>query len=573
VTYAGTITDDLGVVVGVTGATGGTKTFSGAITDGNDGDGQGVVLTTNTGATITFSGGLLLSTGGGPAFTATGGGTVNVCDENPCGASGSNGVLVNTLTTTTGTALNVANTTIGASDLEFRSISSNGGSDTGIILNTTGSTGGLKVKGTGSAGSGGTIANKTGADGSTTTGVGIYLNGTSNASFDRMQLNDFQNFAIRGIGVTGFTLANSIVNGANGSNGAIDEATVAFDGLTGSALIQNSNISGGVEDNFRIRNSSGTLNRVTFDATTFGANNAATGNDALILEPTGTAIINVTVQNCFFTSAAGDLFQLNLGGSGVSDLVFTGNTLSNNHPAIATGGGGVTISGGDNTTPSGVTLTYSIANNTFRDANGHAILIVKSTDPGTFAGTFTNNTIGVAGIGNSGSVAGDGLKLQSAGLGTFSATVTNNHIYQYNNFGVEMVTGGSASAMSGAFKAVVTGNTVSNPGTGGLPMNGIHLNGGTVPGDTYAICADIGGAGALANAINGSGANGGTDVRVRQRQATTVRLPGYGGANNDNAAVQTYLIGRNNTGTPPTALASNNVPTGGGFVGGGACLP
>ena len=61
--------------------------FTGAITDGNDGDGGGVSLTNNGGsggATITFSGGLVLSTGANPAFTATGGGTVNVCDENPC---------------------------------------------------------------------------------------------------------------------------------------------------------------------------------------------------------------------------------------------------------------------------------------------------------------------------------------------------------------------------------------------------------------------------------------------------------------------------------------------------------
>src|SRR5205085_1355466 len=45
-------------------------------------------------------------------------------------------------------------------------------------------------------------------------------------------------------------------------------------------------------------------------------------------------------------------------------------------------------------------------------------------------------------------------------------------------------------------------------------------------------------------------------------------LPGYGGANNDNAAVVTYLTGRN---TLSTAAASNTVPTGGGWVGGAAC--
>ena len=103
ITYNGTITDDVGQLVSIANTTGGAKSFTGAITDGNDGDGNGISLTSNTGATITFSGGLLLSTGANAAFTATGGGTINVCDENPCNPAA--GALVNTITTTTGTAL------------------------------------------------------------------------------------------------------------------------------------------------------------------------------------------------------------------------------------------------------------------------------------------------------------------------------------------------------------------------------------------------------------------------------------------------------------------------------------
>ncbi|HNB36025.1 MAG TPA: Ig-like domain-containing protein, partial [Anaerolineales bacterium] len=121
-TYGGTITDDLGTLVQIQNVTASsTHSFTGAITDGNDGDGSGISLTGNSGATITFSGGLLVSTGANPAFAASGGGTVNVCDENPCNPAAT-GALVNTLTSTTGTALNVNGTTIGANNLEFRSI-------------------------------------------------------------------------------------------------------------------------------------------------------------------------------------------------------------------------------------------------------------------------------------------------------------------------------------------------------------------------------------------------------------------------------------------------------------------
>ena len=52
--------------------------------------------------------------------------------------------------TITGTALNVQNTTIGASDLNFRSISSNGAAS-GIVLDNTGAVNGLQVTGSGAA--------------------------------------------------------------------------------------------------------------------------------------------------------------------------------------------------------------------------------------------------------------------------------------------------------------------------------------------------------------------------------------------------------------------------------------
>ena len=68
-------------------------------------------------------------------------------------ATQNNTTIVNTITTTTGTALNVANTTIGASGLTFRSISANGAAN-GIILNNTGALAGLTVTGTGAANSG-----------------------------------------------------------------------------------------------------------------------------------------------------------------------------------------------------------------------------------------------------------------------------------------------------------------------------------------------------------------------------------------------------------------------------------
>src|SRR5262249_13796331 len=114
----------------------------------------GINLSTNTTGLVRFDGGLTASTGANTAFSATVSGSIVVTDPNAAGT-----VPDNTLTTTTGTALNVQNTTIGANGLTFRSNPANGATN-GIVLDAVGSSGGLTVTGTGTtAGSGGTIQN------------------------------------------------------------------------------------------------------------------------------------------------------------------------------------------------------------------------------------------------------------------------------------------------------------------------------------------------------------------------------------------------------------------------------
>ncbi|NOT53275.1 MAG: hypothetical protein HOP18_01590, partial [Deltaproteobacteria bacterium] len=561
--------------------TNGTLAFTGGSKVLTTGANPAVTLDNNDNATINFSGGgLAITTTSGTGFTALNGATaINVTGTG------------NTITSTTGTALNVNNSTIGGAGLTFQSIAANGGSNTGIILDTTGSLGGLTVSGTGSAGSGGTIANKTGADGSTSTGIGVYLNNTRNVSLGRMQLNDFQNFAIRGSNVVGFSMSNTVINtavatNANGTNDVppFNEGNISFTNLTGAASLSNCTISRGFADNFRLVNSSGTLNRLVFDTVTMGANSNS-GNDSILIEGTSNATLNVTVQNSTFTGAAGDLFNYILNGNNTGDLVFTGNTLSNNHPVIATGGGGVTVVSGNNV-GAGATFTFDMSNNTFRDAVGTAVLIVKSTDPGSVIGTFANNSIGVQAVANSGSAEGSGLKLQSVGLGTMTVAVTNNSIRQYNNFGIEVLAGGSATPQGGVINTTVTGNLIAEPGntvgTEALSKNGIHYNIGTVVGDTYQACALIGGAGALANNIHLSGKDGipptglgDVDFRIRNRRVgVNIRLPGYAGPTGAGAAtdadINGYLAPRNSTGGTPVGAAHGVTGT---YTGTGTTCP
>jgi VCBS repeat-containing protein len=583
VTYAGTITDDVGQLVSVANTTGGVKSFTGAITDGNDGDGSGVSLTSNTGATIRFSGGLVLSTGANPAFTATGGGTVEVCDENPC-APAATGGLVDTLATTTATALNVANTTIGANNLEFRSISSNGGTDAGIVLDNTGTSGGLKVKGTGAAGSGGTIANKTGANiytvpagvpslGASRVGSGLVLSSTSKLDVRYMNLSAFTNPAIVGFTSSDLAFSNLSITGASGDDIAIDEGAVYLYNITGTATIASCAMSGGKEDNLHVLNTSGTLNTLAITGSTFGFNDTVSGNNNILIEArnAGTTL-NFTLQGSTIKGARADWLNASANSSSSMTAVVDTNTFDNigvnAHPGAAAGGNRVVFG-------SVGTMKVDIKNNTMKGSKGEAVF-VRSTAAGAVTG-FTegyvrNNTIGDPAVANSGSDGGSGISVFGDGGSDMTIVVTGNIVRQYNNHGISMIFGDEINNGS-VFAATVTANNIKNPGTINTDFNAIHLNNGTVGAtDDFTTCADIGSATpSLKNDVQGGGKGttfpNNADIRLRHRQTTTVRLPGYTGPAHDNtdnevAEVDSYLAGRNTVST----TAANGVSTGGGYV-------
>src|SRR5262245_10357321 len=330
----------------------------------------------------------------------------------------------------------------------------------------------------------------------------------------------------------------------------------------------------------QVLNSSGTLNRLTVTGTTFGGMDTTFGSDALLIESSGTAVMNATVNGNIFTSARGDHFQYsNTTAAQAGDVVFTNNTITNAHPAVVGGGGGIRVVGGNNTGQNG-SITFNVSGNTMRGARGTALAVNKLGGTGTYSGTIANNVLGVAGISGSGSLEGSGIFVLSDGGGTYTASITGNTVRQYDNDGIFVQTGGSGVVGNGAMNVTVTGNTVVEPEpqvAGALATNGVHLNGGTTVGDTYQICLALGGAGVLRNQIVGSGQDtipaGSTfgDFRLRQRQSTTVRLPGYAGGATDVAAVVAFGQLNNNLGGSPIGAASVNSPPGGGFIGGAAC--
>lgn len=408
VSVGGTVSNASGRTVQVTNHTGGTVTISGSV----DENGSGIDLVGNTGATMTFSGGVDIATATSTGFNATGGGTVNV--------SGAG----NTITTTTGTGLNISGTTIGSSDVTFQSISVNGAAN-GIVLNATGSSGGLVITGDGSNtnnASGGTIQN--------TSGHGILVTDTQDLSLTSIRIEN--------------------------PGDAASEHGILATGLRGTNLLRASTITGFDQasgDGFRVVNNSVNLTELRVNGSTFSASD---GNDGLAVFGQGTSNMTVIVETSLFTDLEGDAIDViagDLTGSTATvALTVNDNDFTN---AGATGNGGVQA----RAAKSG-SLTGSITNNTFNDthrlASTAGVIEIQGNESGSVNLTVSGNDIDNFKQNGIGVVADDASNV--------TVVVSNNTIdtVEADRIGIR-----SAIRNTGATRLTIQNNTIG--GTTAMP--------------------------------------------------------------------------------------------------------
>ena len=599
-----------------TAAGSGAVIISGPVTD----TGTGILLDDNDGTTITFRGGLTLSTGANPAFTAINGGTVEVCDENPCNPATIGG-LVNTISTATGTALTVANTTIGAGGLTFRSISANG-AQRGIILNTTG-TGAFAVTGTGTTdGSGGTIQNAAtrgaeiisannitlanmnftgngtvqtvaGADptcgGDLRTGnnlscvANIHLESVDNVTLTNLNVTGGGQMGINGNSVSNFSLADSNVTG-NGNE--LSENGLTFQNLTGTCSIADSMIKDNAAYQINVTN-------VSSDSTlTLGISGTRT-NAAFPLVDASTTEIGKTVQTDTFTNQSllfdtvGTATNVNM-TLNLTGVVFKNSLPGNSiliNPIAASGSldGTTTDSSFDNTAggviiqaQNGMAGTYNVTNSEFNRVNLQSILYAAANPytaalQGTISGNFIGRDSDGATVGQACEPAAssncNGIQINFiGGSGSISTRIQNNVVEQFGGVGILVTANGSSSP---SVNANILSNAVQNPA--GLIAHGIQTNIGTTAGANVNGCLGI-----IGNTVNGTFEDPGVGTEfgivTNVRFLSVHRLPGYlgsdtavGGPGN---AVTDFIIGNNTT--------SNKVFTqrggSGTYPGGAACV-
>jgi hypothetical protein len=522
-TLGASVEDDAGQLVSIVNQSGGTKDFNGAVTDAPyDGDGGGIALTGNGGATIRFDGGVNLSTSVASAFSATGGGTVAITD--PASTN-------NSIDTTTGTPLAVFGTAIHADDLTFERISSNGATN-GIALTNTGSAGGLVVTGNGGTCTavtptctGGTIQSSTGA-GVVATNVGGGLSLTSTRVVNG--LDD----GVRATSSADVQIESTIVSG-NGN--AAQERGLDYENVTGSATFTNSHAAGNFTDNLRIYNTAGT---VDFDVTSSTIASASSG-DGLQLYGDGSATMKADVVGNTFQNNFDDGLQLVTSGANTATMYlnFNTNTVAANASQVASGAL-VTIS------PGGTSQTkVAMGGNSLNTSKGSS-LILNPAGNATFDATVTGTIIQ-----NSGSI---GIWAKPAQGAISRMRIVNNTIQNYRSNAMYLRHGEGGGTAS----FIVTGNTMNSPQPGAF--EGLMVEAGALGTDTVNVCADIGGAGALANDLGGSGGSGagGDDIGIARYTSSTLVFPGLVGD------VQAYLQGRN-TGVPTAVLWGPLDPTGG----------
>jgi hypothetical protein len=553
ISVAASISGNTGHSVVVSSRTGGTVAFSGSVSD----SGLGISLANNTGATVNFTGGVTASSGSHPAFTATGGGTVNVTGSS------------NTLTTTTGTALDVENTTIGASGLTFKSISANGAAN-GILLSNTGTSGSLSVTGAGGvAASGGTIQN--------TTGAGISLTSTSGPSFNNVTIQNTANApGVDGTGVHGFSYTNGAVSGSGSTSHGAFDSNIAFndngttvDNVDGAVTITGNTLSNAFQSGVDILNNSGTISDLNI------SNNTITSPTA----PSSSAGSGIRVNELGSAS----------GAASVTKGELNGNTITN-----FPNGAGVVVQGGNVTSSSAPAGNFGISNSSAVQIDNNKISGQSLANPmGTncILVTMPGRGTGFVDVSNNGTLAqplafnkGNCLSVNSTGSYQLTATVDGNFVKPQSqlsgSFGISGGTdkqvladtstadsavlnltanGNNVSSTtgvgiyflansSGTLNAKIQNNTVAAPTDTTVARPAIRVDSGSSAGTAVntTVCAQISGNTATGSNVGGFQFDG---IALR-KQGTTITpdafgLVGLSPSPATDSQMQSYLEGQN----------------------------
>ncbi len=552
ISYSGSTTNGTGLALDIKNTTGGTVTV-GTVADTTA---AGITIASN--AAVVSVGNTTITNSTNSAVDVTSN-TANVSfadlditntTSNQRGlfisanASGTTSSTSGTINTGSGIAVDIDNSALG---ITLTSVSANGASS-GIDINTT--TGSFTVTGDGTTGAGTTANNDSGGVIQNATGDGIILTSTSGVSLNQMRIQDAADNGVNATSVSGLSLtrADLISNGT-----ANQEHGLKLTNATGTVTVNNTLGDSNFDAHLRVFNDTSNITLFTVNDGDF--KNVTTGafEEGISFELRTGRTGAISVTNSKFNNHDGDHVQASCNGSAVMTATITGNDMDG---AAGNLGAGITVNCAD--TFSGTT-NFTISGNNIQKANDNSatinVNIGSSSNAGTFTGTIANNIIGT--LGNADSAGDTGISTEVNQNATMTVAVSGNTIREFDNIGIDL----GAVDGTGTLNATVTGNTVTSADSNNF--GAVFVDAQT----NNTACADIGGAGALQNTLSASAA-GFLDVGLKAGgTGGTINLEGYGGAANDNTAIQTYLQGRN-VGSPVVFLDLSGSGT---VQGGGGC--
>jgi hypothetical protein len=576
VNIGATITNTAGQSIHVTDHTG-NLTVTGAVND----TGAGILLDNNNGSTMTFSGGMTLSTGANIAFRhANGGASIVSGANNTIATNGANAIELHGTSgehqsgTHTWRTIASTNATKGISvqfhDSPF-SVTGTDGGDAGTLADAgTGGTisnitnrGAEFVSVTGAVALGGMNFTNTGTVngvapstcGSPQTGqpfncaAAIHLQQTSGG----VTLTTITANGGGQIGINGTNVANLVMNGIEVANfgNEVDEHGVQLHNLTGSGSLTNGNFHDNEARQFYISNGSGTLTAFNISNSTFNGNSAApNGLQGMQLETfnAGTSA-TVSATTAIFSNNFNTGWQAQANSGSTLTANVTDSDMTNNNSAMII------------QASSGGTLNTTIQNN---DAvagalSGSGAISVKTDGNSTMTASILGNRIGNAAVGSGAECGGacNGIFINPRQGGFMDLEIIGNVIEHVDARAISVDAGEVSGGVWGKADVVITGNLIRNP-DGAITLQAINLTSGIGEANEAAcLAATVGGAvnpgawpsttpGAM-NRIEGDWATSitGTELRIRRHNggagsANIFHLPGFGGG--DPVA---FLTGRN----------------------------
>jgi hypothetical protein len=436
------------------------------------------------------------------------------------------------LSAAAGTGLSVTNATIGAANLTFTRIDAAGAAN-GILLNNTGTAGGLVVTGSGVANSGGVIQN--------TTASGVVLTSTSKVSLSRMSIHNTADRGIDGNGVNGFSFIDgNIFNFGNAVPAGVSEDAMRFVNLTGNVNVTRSTL--GPDGHF-----------------VASVNPPLPENKGIVIRNTNAANLNMAVTGTTFTQISNDGIDAEvLGGTGT--LSVDGSTGSGANVFNQLNGRAITFSApADNTTAQVLDLT--IRNNTFTSVGiGGRWLASART---TINARYNNNTMVATGNDAIRSEA-DASNAALLPKATVNATISVNsmggggifilgrrqaisNIAFTNNTGIGR-TGFNATADRGSSVGMdILNNSVIVNGDAPDFATAMYLQTSNNGGGQSSICANISG-----NTLTSTGVSSPGVILDTVDGEGTIGLEGWNGTTPD---AETFLASNNTiVGSPQVAI-------------------